>query len=66
MRPGDLLQDIEDGSLAIVVDVEWAEYYDTPIRYKLLFDTGHVIWLNAAIIQYYFEIISEGTKDEGG
>ncbi len=60
MRVGDLLQDIEDGSLALIVDIEWKEYYDSPIRYKLLFDNGYVIWLNAAIIQYYFEIISEG------
>jgi hypothetical protein len=60
MRKGDLLQDIEDGSLALIVDIEWAEYYDSPIRYKLLFDNGYVMWLNAAIIQYYFEIISEG------
>lgn len=60
MRPGDLLQDIEDGSVALVVEVEWQAYCDIPINYKILFQTGQLMWLGASIIHYYFEIVSEG------
>jgi len=55
---GDLLQDIEDGSLALVLEIRHSELYAAPVSYKLLFESGVTIWLASGIIYYYFDRVS--------
>ena len=55
---GDLLQDIEDGSLALVLEIRHSDLYAAPVSYKLLFESGVTIWLASGIIYYYFDRVS--------
>ncbi len=56
---GDLLKDIEDGSIVLVLDVAWSETYPAITSYKVLFENGKTVWLASGIIYYYFDRVAE-------